>query len=121
MTDHEHAGSVGASSGGDGTLLPVPRGERRPAERPTAVVPIERAGALVRAVAGAPLVAAAAAGATAAVALSGAAAASRLLSPWSWMRRWSAPDDAERSAAPWQGTGVYISYTHVEIRWRAGR
>jgi hypothetical protein len=116
MADHEPTSPVDARN--NGTHLPVPAANRLPAERPSAAVAAERAAGLVRAVAGAPLVAAAVAGATAAVAASGAAAASRLLSPWTWVRRRPASEDAQPSAADWLGSGVHVSYTHIEIHWR---
>jgi hypothetical protein len=119
MADHEPTSPIDARH--DGTYLPVPAGNRLPAERPSAAVAVERAAGLVRAVAGAPLVAAAVAGATAAVAASGAAAASRLLSPWTWVRRPPASEDAQPAAAEWAGPGVHVSYTHIEIHWRTGR
>jgi hypothetical protein len=116
MDDHEPLNSAGPRGDGDGTHLPVPAGNRLPAGRPTAALPVEAAGALMRAVAGAPLVAAAVAGATAAAAVSGAAAMSRLVWPGSWVRRRSAAD-APPSEATWLGPGVHVSYTHVEIHW----
>jgi hypothetical protein len=125
MDDHEPLGSAGPRSDGDGTHLPVPAGNRLPAARPTAALPVERAGALIRAMAGAPLVAAAVAGATAAAAVSGAvsgaAAMSRLAWPGSWVRRRPASEDAPPSEATWPGPGVHVSYTHVEIHWSTRR
>jgi hypothetical protein len=119
MADHEPTSPIDARN--SGTHLPVPAGNRLPAERPSAAVAVERAAGLVRAVAGAPLVAAAVAGATAAVAASGAAAASRLLSPWTWVRRRPASEDAQPATAERLGPGVHVSYTHIEIHWRTGR
>jgi hypothetical protein len=121
MDDHEPLGSAGPRSDGDGTHLPVPAGNRLPAARPTAALPVERAGALIRAMAGAPLVAAAVAGATAAAAVSGAAAMSRLVWPGSWVPRRSASEEAPPSEATWLGPGVHVSYTHVEIHWSPRR
>jgi hypothetical protein len=120
MDDHEPRSSTGRSDG-DSTHLPVPAGNRLPAARPTAALPVERAGALMRAMVGAPLVAAAVAGATAAAAVSGAAAMSRLVWPGSWVRRRSAAEDAPPSEATWPGLGVHVSYTHVEIHWSTRR
>src|ERR671937_563836 len=103
MADHEAVNPVGARTDEDGTHLPVPAGNRLPAERPSTAVAAPSAAGLVRAVAGAPLVAAAVAGATMAVAASGAAAVSRLLWPWSWVRGRSASEDAPASVPMWQG------------------
>ena len=121
MADHERVRPVGGSDE-DGTHLPVPAGNRLPAERPSAAVAVERAGGqLIRAVAGAPLVAAAVASAGVAVAVSGADAVSRLLSPWSWVRGRSASQDAQSPATTRPGPGVHVSITHVEIHVRTVR
>jgi hypothetical protein len=94
-------------------LLPVPRGDHRPAVRPAAY-----GDALVRAVSEAPLAAAAVAVAAAAAAFSGAAAATRLLWPWLVGR---AVPPGEQQAGGAFGPGVHISYTHIEMRWPLGR
>ena len=121
MADDERVSPAGTSSD-DGTRLPVPAGNRVPAERASAAVPVQHVGGLLlRAAAGAPLVAAAVAGAGAVAAVSGAAAVSRLLSPWNWVRGRSVPEDAQPSPATWPAPGVHVSYTHVEIHWRTVR
>jgi hypothetical protein len=98
--------------------LPAPLEDRRPAVRPSAVAPADRTDALVRAVTAAPVAAAAIAGATVAVAATGAAAVSRLLWPW-LVGRPMAPGGSS-STSP-GGPGVYLSYTHIEVRWPPGR